>query len=81
MLAITGNGTFYSSGIDFQDALSALADTSPENLAQQSNDQHIALIDALIDFPKPIAAMVNGPAIGMGKLYIKSYQKVYQNIY
>ena len=67
MLAIIGNGKFYSSGNDLKSMMSGVSDTPTEILAQRAYDNHISFVDAFIDFPKPIAAMVNGPAIGIGK--------------
>ena len=67
MLAIIGNGKFYSSGNDLKSMMSGVSDTPTEILAQRAYDNHISFVDAFIDFPKPIAAMVNGPAIGIGE--------------
>ena len=67
MLAIVGNGKFYSSGNDLKSMMSGVSNTPAEILAQRAYDNHISFVDAFIDFPKPIAAMVNGPAIGIGK--------------
>lgn len=51
---ITGNGDFYSSGNDFSEA------SNETGLATVKN-----LVQAFIDYPKPIIAVVNGPAIGI----------------
>ena len=67
MLAIVGNGKFYSSGNDLKSMMSGVSNTPAEILAQRAYDNHVSFVDAFIDFPKPIAAMVNGPAIGIGK--------------
>ena len=73
MLAIVGNGKFYSSGNDLKSMMSGVSNTPAEILAQRAYDNHISFVDAFIDFPKPIAALVNGPAIGIGKLTVASF--------
>ena len=42
------------------------SDLTPEELSRKTNAIFQAFVDTLIDFPKPICAMVNGPAIGIG---------------
>ena len=42
------------------------SDMTPEELSRKTNAIFQAFVDTLIDFPKPICAMVNGPAIGIG---------------
>ena len=72
MLAIVGNGKFYSSGNDLKSMMSGVSNTPAEILAERAYNNHVSFVDAFIDFPKPIAALVNGPAIGIGKLRSKS---------
>ncbi|XP_074599353.1 enoyl-CoA delta isomerase 2-like [Brevipalpus obovatus] len=64
MIVFTGNGEYYSSGND----LSKMAVNSREDLEKLVHSGRKILqdfIDAIIDFPKPIIALVNGPAIGI----------------
>ena len=46
------------------------SDLTPEELSEKSNKIFQNFIDAMIDFKKPIAAMVNGPAIGIGVTHL-----------
>ncbi|NXG71449.1 ECI2 isomerase, partial [Baryphthengus martii] len=61
---ITGNGDYYSSGND----LNNFANIQPSDMAKMAKDGAVLLrefVDHFIDFPKPLVAMVNGPAIGI----------------
>ncbi|XP_067132343.1 enoyl-CoA delta isomerase 2-like [Centruroides vittatus] len=61
---ITGNGDYYCSGNDlnnftksFDEDIVSVANTAKERLKR--------FVDAFIDFPKPLIAAVNGPAVGI----------------
>ncbi|KAM4688971.1 enoyl-CoA delta isomerase 2-like [Discoglossus pictus] len=59
---ITGNGDFFSSGID----LGGLLHSSPEDIKSFASSEKLQyFIQQFIDFPKPLVAVVNGPAIGI----------------
>lgn len=61
---ITGNGSFYCSGND----LSNFANVTPDTVKQMAEDGGKTLqkfVSAFIDFPKPLIAAVNGPAVGI----------------
>ena len=66
ILAIIGNGKFYSSGNDLKSMMSGVGATPTNVLAERAFNNHINFVDAFIDFPKPLVGMVNGPAIGIG---------------
>lgn len=48
----------------------AESDLTPEELSKQTNQIFQDFIDVLIDFKKPLAALVNGPAIGIGVTHL-----------
>ncbi|RLW04480.1 hypothetical protein DV515_00005778 [Chloebia gouldiae] len=61
---ITGNGDCYSSGND----LSNFTNVQPGEMEKMAKDGAVLLKDFVghfIDFPKPLIAVVNGPAIGI----------------
>ena len=60
-LVITGKGKYYSAGVDLS---SMIVPKAPSKLVRQIRDQNEACFGAFINFPKPIVAAVNGPAIG-----------------
>jgi enoyl-CoA hydratase len=57
---LTGNGNFFSSGVDLKTAFSVFS--GPDSVGNQKNDP----LNLLLDFPKPIIAALNGPAITGG---------------
>lgn len=58
---LTGSGKYYCSGVDFAGAMRLSRPSTLQKFAQDSNQ---ALFEAFLDFPKPLFAAVNGPAIG-----------------
>jgi len=66
--AITGTGKYFTSGNDMGDGMKRMmeSDLTPEEVSAQNTKTFAALVDTLIDFEKPLAALVNGPAIGIG---------------
>uniref|UniRef100_A0A8C3QZL6 Enoyl-CoA delta isomerase 2 n=2 Tax=Cyanoderma ruficeps TaxID=181631 RepID=A0A8C3QZL6_9PASS len=61
---ITGNGDYYSSGND----LNNFTKVQPGDMEKMAKDGALLLkdfVDHFIDFPKPLVAVVNGPAIGI----------------
>ncbi len=60
-VVITGKGDYYSAGVDLSALLQPMA---PSKLVLQLREKNQSLFDKFIDFEKPIAAAVNGPAIG-----------------
>ncbi|KAM9387597.1 enoyl-CoA delta isomerase 2 [Phaethornis superciliosus] len=61
---ITGNGDYYSSGND----LNNFTSVQPSDMEKMAKDGAVLLkefVGQFIDFPKPLIAVVNGPAIGV----------------
>ncbi|XP_035751801.1 enoyl-CoA delta isomerase 2 isoform X2 [Egretta garzetta] len=61
---ITGNGDYYSSGND----LNNFTNIQPGEMEKMAKDGALLLkefVGHFIDFPKPLIAVVNGPAIGI----------------
>ncbi|KAM9285823.1 enoyl-CoA delta isomerase 2 isoform 2-T2 [Cariama cristata] len=61
---ITGNGDYYSSGND----LNNFTNIQSGEMKKMAEDGAVLLkefVDHFIDFPKPLIAVVNGPAIGI----------------
>jgi hypothetical protein len=60
-VVLTGKGKYYSAGVDLSAIIKPMA---PTKLIRQIRDQNQRLFASILEFPKPIAAAVNGPAIG-----------------
>ncbi|NWR68748.1 ECI2 isomerase, partial [Centropus unirufus] len=61
---ITGNGDYYSSGNDLNNFINASSKEMVE-MAQMGEALLKDFVAHFIDFPKPLIAVVNGPAIGI----------------
>lgn len=73
---LTGNGDYYSSGND----LNNFTDISPEGIEEKAKNGAILLrdfVDCFIDFPKPLIAVVNGPAVGISVTILGLFDVVY----
>lgn len=60
-VVLTGNGAYYSAGVNLS---GALAPAHPKTFRRLARDANYAVFDRFIQFPKPILAAVNGPVIG-----------------
>jgi len=60
-VVITGCGKYYSAGVDLSSMIQPMA---PAKLVRQIRDQNEKCFGTFLNFPKPIVAAVNGPAIG-----------------
>ncbi|XP_071520175.1 enoyl-CoA delta isomerase 2-like isoform X1 [Panulirus ornatus] len=74
--AITGSGNYYCSGND----LSNFTNINPDNMHEYAKDAGLLLkrfVNAFIDFPKPLIAVVNGHAIGVSVTVMGLFDGVY----
>jgi len=64
--ALTGNGLYYSSGANLDEIPKDVHIKSvAEKMAEDFEKMTMNFIDAFLDFPKPLVALVNGPAVGI----------------
>ncbi|KAK4319461.1 hypothetical protein Pmani_009605 [Petrolisthes manimaculis] len=73
---ITGAGDYYCSGND----LSNFMGIDPSNMqeySKQSGELLNRFVSAFIEFPKPLVAVVNGPAIGVSVTVMGLFDAVY----
>jgi len=78
IVAITGTGDFFSSGNDFgHEMASAGDDPSGEDPVVKKVKTVQNVVDIIIDFPKPLVAVVNGPAVGIAATILGLMDAVY----
>jgi methylglutaconyl-CoA hydratase len=67
-VVLTGAGTAFCSGIDVREmqSLDSLPDHEKEQQWGDVSEEFRALVAQMIEFPKPIIASVNGPAVAGG---------------
>jgi len=69
VVVLTGQGKYYSSGADLSAGASRFQSPDEEDtetfLKRNANELVGSFLRALIDFPKPVIAAINGPAIGI----------------
>ncbi|XP_029656116.2 enoyl-CoA delta isomerase 2 isoform X1 [Octopus sinensis] len=73
---VTGAGEYFCSGND----LNNFANVAPENISAMAENASVILgkfVRALIDFPKPLIALVNGPAVGISVTALGLFDAVY----
>ncbi|KAF2355237.1 Enoyl-CoA hydratase/isomerase HIBYL-CoA-H type [Trinorchestia longiramus] len=80
IVAITGQGAYFTSGNDLSNFLSSdqpaqrellglpSSGAAPDlkDVARRGRDFFSKFVDVIIDFPKVLVAVVNGPAVGLG---------------
>ncbi|XP_004312409.1 enoyl-CoA delta isomerase 2 isoform X1 [Tursiops truncatus] len=73
---LTGNGDYYCSGND----LTNFTDIPPGGVEEKARSGAVLLrdfVDCFIDFPKPLVAVVNGPAVGISVTILGLFDIVY----
>lgn len=73
---VTGAGDYYSSGNDLSNFIKYQTD-NPADLAKRSRVILRNFVAAIIDFPKPLIAGLNGPAIGIAATPLGLFDTVY----
>uniref|UniRef100_A0A7N8Y322 Enoyl-CoA delta isomerase 2 n=1 Tax=Mastacembelus armatus TaxID=205130 RepID=A0A7N8Y322_9TELE len=72
----TGAGDFYCSGNDLTN-FTRVPEGGVEDMARQAGDLLRKYVKAYIDFPKPLVAVVNGPAVGISVTVLGLFDLVY----
>uniref|UniRef100_A0A1A8P4W6 Enoyl-CoA delta isomerase 2 n=1 Tax=Nothobranchius rachovii TaxID=451742 RepID=A0A1A8P4W6_9TELE len=72
----TGAGDFYCSGNDLT-SFTRIPEAGMEEAAKQGADLLRSYVRAYIDFPKPLVAVVNGPAVGISVTVLGLFDLVY----
>uniref|UniRef100_A0A8D1DX66 Enoyl-CoA delta isomerase 2 n=1 Tax=Sus scrofa TaxID=9823 RepID=A0A8D1DX66_PIG len=73
---LTGSGDYYCSGND----LTNFKDIPPDKVEERAQSSAVLLrdfVDRFIDFPKPLIAVVNGPAVGISVTLLGLFDVVY----
>ncbi|ELW48093.1 enoyl-CoA delta isomerase 2, mitochondrial isoform X2 [Tupaia chinensis] len=76
LTVLTGIGDYYCSGND----LTNFTDIPPGGVEEKAKSSHILLrnfVQCFIDFPKPLIAVVNGPAVGISVTLLGLFDAVY----
>ncbi|XP_076043853.1 enoyl-CoA delta isomerase 2-like [Oratosquilla oratoria] len=90
IVVFTGTGDYFTSGNDLSNftknssggetGVGGSTDGEPpdmDSLVQRAGDKFRNLVKVVIDFPKPLVAVVNGPAIGIGVTILALFDIVY----
>ncbi|XP_075894082.1 enoyl-CoA delta isomerase 2 isoform X1 [Nelusetta ayraudi] len=72
----TGAGDFYCSGNDLTN-FTKIPEGGVEEMAKAGGDLLRKYVKAYIDFPKPLVAVVNGPAVGISVTVLGLFDLVY----
>ncbi|XP_068092935.1 enoyl-CoA delta isomerase 2-like [Hyperolius riggenbachi] len=76
LTVLTGYGDYFTSGNDLNNVFRKSAG-SLEDVVKDTTDVVRIFVHKFIDFPKPLVAMVNGPAIGIGTTILGLFDLVY----
>ncbi|XP_060259781.1 enoyl-CoA delta isomerase 2 isoform X2 [Ovis aries] len=73
---LTGSGDYFCSGNDLTN-FTSLPAGGPEEMARSSAVLLRDFVNCFIDFPKPLVAVVNGPAVGISVTILGLFDVVY----
>ncbi|VEL26599.1 unnamed protein product [Protopolystoma xenopodis] len=74
IVAVTGAGDYFSSGNDLSNFTMT---KSPLEMAEEAKSLLLRFVAAFIDFPKPLVALVNGPAVGISVTTLGLYDYIF----
>ena len=78
VIAVTGNGKYFSSGNDLSEFAKAFtAKVSPKQLALLAREKLLKFTTSIINVRKPIICGVNGPALGIAVTMLNLFDIVY----
>jgi peroxisomal 3,2-trans-enoyl-CoA isomerase len=70
----TGTGDYYCSGNDLTNFTKSPQTPESQDMAAK---RFLKFVEAFVNFPKPLVAVVNGPAVGVGVTLLPLYDFVY----
>ncbi|KAJ8010244.1 hypothetical protein DPEC_G00072990 [Dallia pectoralis] len=73
---ITGSGDYYCSGNDLTN-FAKIPEAGVSQMAKDAGELLGAFVKAFIDFPKPLIAVVNGPAVGVSVTLLGLFDIIY----
>uniref|UniRef100_A0A4W5PWD9 Enoyl-CoA delta isomerase 2 n=1 Tax=Hucho hucho TaxID=62062 RepID=A0A4W5PWD9_9TELE len=73
---ITGSGDFYCSGNDLTN-FTKIPEGGMQQMAKDAGELLREFVKAFIDFPKPLIAVINGPAVGVSVTLLGLFEVVY----
>ncbi|XP_062848116.1 enoyl-CoA delta isomerase 2, mitochondrial [Trichomycterus rosablanca] len=73
---LTGSGDFYCSGNDLNN-FTKIPEGGIEKMAKDAGELLRKYVKAYIDFPKPLIAVVNGPAVGVSVTVLGLFDVIY----
>ena len=76
VVVLTGAGDFYSSGNDLTN-FTRIPPEGPAKMADDAKALMAAYVGCFINFPKPLVAAVNGPAVGLPVTTLPLFDLVY----
>src|SRR5690606_13336626 len=65
-VVVTGHGPWFSAGTDLKEIAESLDAEDSQQFWFADVNQQRALLTAMLQYPKPLIAAVNGPALGTG---------------
>lgn len=82
VVAVTGEGDYFTAGNDFIDNLQDMGNDQSGAKGTGVGDKKSVnvfrdFVTTLINFPKPLVAVLNGPAVGMGVTMLPHFDVVY----